>query len=164
MREAISKTPARQAEPQQDIRDLLSFRLTRLSQVSDSVGQRWLSRDYGLRLLEWRVIGLAAAMSPKARFADVSRILNADKGQLSRTVSALVTKGLISQSPDPSDQRGRVLSLTGAGQDIYRRVMPEAVRRNAEMVRNLTSNEIAHLFELLEKMQPIMDERAKNEP
>lgn len=152
-----------QYEAQQtDIRNLLSFRLTRLSQVSDSIGQRWLGRQYGLRLLEWRVIGLIAAI-PFARFAQLAAMLHIDKGQLSRVTSALGDRGLIKAVPDPDDQRGRVMRLTSAGYDLYQQILPGAIRRNQDMVRDLSKTEIETLFQLLDRLQPFMDARSEHE-
>lgn len=145
-----------------DIRDLLSFRLTRLSQVSDAIGQRWLLREYGLRLLEWRVLGVVAAL-PVTRFAQLAEILTTDKGQLSRMITAMRQRGLIETVPDPHDQRGRLICLTDEGRRLYEKILPGAIRRNHDMVRNLSDQEITTLFQLLDKLQPLMDARSERD-
>lgn len=145
-----------------DIRELLSFRLTSLAQVSDANGQRWLLQDHDLRLLEWRVIGLTATLDP-ARFSELAQILNIDKGQLSRIISRLTRRGLVEMQRDPEDLRGRVMSLSDQGRAIYHQVLPGAIRKNQEMVQDLTMEEVRTLFSLLDKLKHITERRAERE-
>lgn len=141
-----------------DIRNLLSFRLTRLSQVSDSLGQRWLKQEFGLRLLEWRIIGLTAVTAP-IRFAELARTLRTDKGQLSRMTSTLVEKGLLELRLDPGDQRSRLVHLTEAGHALYDRILPGITERDDAMSGQLSAAELETLNRLLDKLQTVVDTR-----
>lgn len=142
-----------------DIRDLLTFRIALLSAAADRVGQRWLAREFGLRIMEWRVLGVVAALGP-VRFLDVARTLIVDKGQLSRLVKALAARGLLASAPDPDDQRTIRLSPTADGAALHRRVLARALERNERVVAALEPDEVETLFALLDKLQPFMTHRA----
>ena len=140
-----------------DIRDLMSFRLARLAAASDKSGQQWSLSQYGLRLNEWRVLGLAAAMNP-APFSDIARALSMDKGQLSRIVKALTERGLMRSAPDRRDQRALSLWVTPAGRDLYRRMVASAKRRNEKTMACLTASEQEELLRLLAKVADEIDQ------
>jgi DNA-binding MarR family transcriptional regulator len=141
-----------------DIRDLLTFRIAMLAATNDRVGQSWLWSDFGLRILEWRVIGLTAAMEP-VRFGTIARRLLVDKGQLSRLVKGLVERGLIQTAPDDEDQRTMRISMTEAGLRLHRKALDKAFARNDRIVSAMTRDETQMLFQLLDKLQPLMDHR-----
>lgn len=145
------------AQAAMDIRDLVSFRLARLAAASDKVAQQWSLAQFGIRLNEWRVLGLAAAMNPAA-FSDVARMLSMDKGQLSRIVKALTARGLISPAPDQRDQRALSLSATAKGYALYREMCAMADRRNRETMACLTAGEQAELLRLLGKVADEIDD------
>lgn len=147
--------------PIRDIRDLLTFRLALLSQASDKIGQTWLAGEFGLRIVEWRVLGIVAAEGP-ARFRDVARTLVMDKGQLSRLVRTLVRRGLIASEPDRSDQRAVRLRLTDSGSRLHGQVLARALERNERVVSALTPEDARILFVLLDKLQPFMTHRAES--
>jgi DNA-binding MarR family transcriptional regulator len=141
-----------------DIRDLLTFRIAMLAAANDRMGQSWLKGDFGLRVLEWRVLGLTVALEP-VRFGAIARRLRLDKGQLSRLVKALVQRGLVSTRTDDKDQRILRLTATSAGQALHDRVLSKALARNELIASALNAEEVATLFALLDKLQPFMDHR-----
>jgi DNA-binding MarR family transcriptional regulator len=143
-----------------DIRDLLTFRIAMLAAANDRMGQGWLQDLYGLRILEWRVLGLVAALQP-VRFGEVARALLVDKGQLSRLVKQLGERGLVAAEPDGRDQRMVLLSLTAAGWALHARILPVALERNELVVSALSAGETAQLVRLLDKLQPFMEHRVE---
>lgn len=146
-----------------DIRDLLSFRVAMLAAASDRVGQQWLSKEFDLRLQEWRVLAIVAAMEP-VRFLEVARTLLVDKGQLSRLVKSLSTRGLIDTETDPEDQRTIQLRVTEDGRAFHDRVLDRALQRNERLVSAFEPDELDAFFVLLDKLQPFMTRRAEQEP
>lgn len=142
-----------------DIRDLLTFRIAMLAAASDRVGQRWLGSEFGFRIIEWRVLGIIAALQP-VRFSEVARSLLIDKGQLSRIVNALARRGLIVSEADPDDQRTFQLRATDEGMTLHARTLERALERNERVVAALDPAELDTLFSLLDKLQPFMAHRA----
>lgn len=145
-----------------DIRDLLTFRIAMLAAASDRVGQRWLSDEFDLRILEWRVLGIVAALEP-VRFLTVADTLLVDKGQLSRLVKSLGERGLIDTETDPDDLRTIRLCVTEDGRAVHGRVLARALERNERFISALEPEELATLFALLDKLQPSITNRAEQE-
>lgn len=54
--------------------------------------------------------------------ADLSEAIRLDKSTLSRTIDALVELGHVARSPDPSDRRYNLLTLTQEGRAVCDRV------------------------------------------
>ena len=148
--------------PVDDIRDLLTFRVAMLAAANDRMGHSWLHGDFGLRILEWRVLGLVSALQP-VRFGAIARALLVDKGQLSRLVKQLVERGLIASGADLADQRNVLLSLTDKGRALHDEVLAVALARNDLVLAALSSKEADMLFSLLDKLQPFMDDRVDRE-
>lgn len=146
-----------QGAPDIDIRDLMSFRLARLAAASDKSAQQWSLSEFGLRLNEWRVLGLAAAMDP-APFSEVARALSMDKGQLSRIVKALGERGLMRTEPDRRDQRALGLLATVRGRELYDRMAARAKVRNEATMACLTPHEQEELLRLLRKVADEIDQ------
>lgn len=146
--------------PIRDIRDLLTFRLAMLASASDKIGGTWLQREFDLRVVEWRVLGIVAAEGP-ARFRDIARALLMDKGQLSRLIKPLIARKLIRSEPDRRDQRTIRLRITNAGERLHERVLARALERNGRVMSALQPEEAQTLFALLDKLQPFMTHRAE---
>ena len=148
------------ADAPHDIRDLLTFRIGLLAATNERIGHAWMTRDVGVKIMEWRVLGIVAALGPVA-FRDIVAELRIDKGQLSRLLSGLVTRGLVDVKTSPEDKRVKVLTLTEEGQAMHDRILPEAYRRNQTMIEGaLEPEEVTQLFRLLDRLQPFMDRRA----
>ena len=145
-----------------DIRDLLTFRLAMLTAASDRVGQRWLRDEFDLRLLDWRVLGIVAALEP-VRFLTIAQTLLVDKGQLSRLVKSLGKRNLIDTETDPNDLRTILLHLTEKGRALHARVLSRALERNERFISALEPEELTTFVALLDKLQPIMANRAGQE-
>jgi DNA-binding MarR family transcriptional regulator len=143
-----------------DIRDLLTFRIALIAAAADRVGQRWLSSEFDLRIMEWRVLGVVSAMQP-VRFFELARELIIDKGQLSRLVGNLTRRGLVATEPDPDDQRTVRLRPTEEGAALHVQVLARALERNERVVAALEPGELETLFSLLDKLQPYMAHRAE---
>ncbi len=141
-----------------DIRDLLTFRIAMLAAANDRMGQNWLKSSFDLRVLEWRLLGLTAALEP-VRFGAVARRLLIDKGQLSRLVKTLVERGLIETVPDEEDQRMIRLTTTEKGRTLHDRALLTAYARNDVVVSALTGAATETLFRLIDQLQPFMDHR-----
>lgn len=133
------------------IRDLLSYRLAVLANLNDRAGHAHLKETFGVTLSEWRVLGNIAVAQP-ATFSGIAGAMVIDKGQLSRTVAALVKRGLIASSVNARDRRGVVLSLTARGTRFHERVLAFAAERNAALVSGLYAHERRTLDAILAKL------------
>ena len=138
-------------ERPRDIRDLLGFRLSLLTTISDRKAQSQISGKFGMSLGEWRVLGAIQAYAP-VTLAGLARELYQDKGQLSRTIKALSGRGLVASAHDARDKRNLFFRLTPTGKRWHDRMLAFAADRNAHLVDGLKAKERAELFRLLAKL------------
>lgn len=78
-------------------------------------------RPYDVGSTQWYVLNQLVHNGPTAQ-RDFPKLLQIEKPALSDVVSALVRKGFVDQSPDPKDQRQRILSLTCDGRKLWQKL------------------------------------------
>jgi DNA-binding MarR family transcriptional regulator len=103
----------------QTFRTLASFRLHVLARLSERFYEQYYRREFGLPLLECRLIGITGGFG-QVSFKRACEEANLDKSHASRLVNHLIKRGLVEKVSNPSDQRSVMLSLTRAGRDTHR--------------------------------------------
>ena len=137
--------------PIRSIREALSFRIARMAAINERAGGHYFKSEFDLTLMEWRILGLTVAMQPVS-FADLRDILLVDKGLLSRTIKALVARGLIDTRKLKSDARQIELLTTAAGTRLHDNVLEFTIERNAAMAAVLTDQEWIAFDQILDKL------------
>lgn len=143
--------------PVEDIRDLVMFRMARLTAIGERAAGRWLNKLYGMSVNEWRVMALVHAMEP-VRSSDISTYLMMDTGQLSRVVRSLTNKKLIEARISTRDARSSELRLTPSGREQHDRMLTFVAARNEVTVSSLTHEECAEFLRILDKMTALNQE------
>lgn len=123
-------------------KELVSFRMNMLASTWTRLAAESNERDFQIDAREWRIIGMLGTQAPMS-LQGLAREVNVDKSQASRSVSALIARGLLQRESDASDGRGVQLSLTRQGLQLYRKVFPRAVKRNEELLSVLSPEERA---------------------
>lgn len=78
-------------------------------------------RPHDLGPTQWYVLyELATAGATPQR--NLARLLQIERATLTGVVAALVRKGLVTQTPDATDQRQKVLIITPAGAALWRKL------------------------------------------
>jgi DNA-binding MarR family transcriptional regulator len=133
---------------------LASFLPYRLAVVTDSI-YRLFGETYqetcNLTIPEWRALAVVAelgTMSPTV----IGQRTAMDKVKVSRATQSLVTKGLLRQSQDPRDGRGRLLRLTRKGETTHAKMVPLAAKLEAMLFNDLNRAEVAALSRVLTKI------------
>ena len=133
------------------LEDFLPYRLSvAASRVSRLLARRY-SEAYGLSIPEWRVLAIVGrfdTLSPSA----VGELTAMDKVKVSRAAASLVARGLLRQSQDPSDGRGRLLRLTRRGVSVYEGMVPLACELEGQLAEGLSRTEWSVLLKALEKL------------
>lgn len=75
-------------------------------------------RPYDLGNTQWYVLYRLSGGQPVGQ-RDLARELEVERATLSAVIAALVRKGLIEQTPDPDDQRQKLLHITPAGVNLW---------------------------------------------
>ena len=143
----VGSTPA-PSDNAHDIRDLVSFRLSRLVHINNRTGEKRFKTAHNLNLLDWSTLGLTYALD-EPYFGDITRYLNVDKGQLSRSVKTLVAAELIESIPDSQDKRRTRLRLTEVGRVRHQEILDYAKSRNDIVLSCLSPQQVEQLDHLL---------------
>ncbi len=133
------------------LEDFLPYRL---SVASENVS-RLIARNYldqiGLGMPEWRLlaaVGRHGVLSPTVAGESTSM----DKVKVSRAAASLAARGLLKQSQDPNDGRGRLLRLTRKGNTIYSGLPSMARQIEKSILSGLSATEAANLQKALLKL------------
>jgi DNA-binding MarR family transcriptional regulator len=134
-----------------DLEDFLPYRLSVATNRVSRLFAKQYSAKFGLTIPEWRVlavVGRFGTLSPSA----VGEYSAMDKVKVSRAAATLVARGLLKQSPDPTDGRGRLLRLTRKGITVHGGVVPLARGLEATLSHGLTRPEWVALNKALTKL------------
>ena len=106
-------------------------------------------RLLGLSQTEWRIVAILGARPPMTLNQMATRAGRA-KSQLSRGVSGLVRRKLVSRTGDDSDGRSALLSLAPKGQAAYKVLIRSAAERNDFLLNGLSASDKAALLRMLD--------------
>ena len=137
------------------LEEYLPHRLSVASKLVTALLQNCYAESFGLTIAEWKiltVVGHGGPISPTA----VGGRTDMDKVQISRSAANLVGRGLLSQTTDPSDGRGRLLRLTRKGTTLYNNSIPVARKFEATLAEGLSRTEWAALRKALVKLEAHM--------
>jgi len=133
------------------IRDLLSYRLHVVANLLSRGAEMRYRREHGVSLWEWRTVALLGADSPQS-LNDLAREAGVDKGQMSRVVSGLAARGVVSRDADSRDARAVRLALTAAGRRLYKALIRTAAARDEAFLGVLSAQERKALAAALDKL------------
>lgn len=132
--------------------DFLPYRLAVAAASVTRLMARRLAESNKLAISEWRVltvVGGAGVLSP----SNVGVLASMDKVKVSRAAASLVARGLVKQSQDPHDGRGRLLRLTRKGAGAYRNANALAREMEAELAQKLSRTEWTALHHSLNRLE-----------
>ncbi|HEY0941606.1 MAG TPA: MarR family winged helix-turn-helix transcriptional regulator [Steroidobacter sp.] len=142
-----------------NVEDFLTFRLTRLSNSLRTNLTKPYLESFGLSLPEWRLLALVARFAPM-RFSEVTARSGMDKGQVSRTLRVMASRGL-TKTKAIRDRGSRstealaapvMVSITPKGTSLYKAVLPVARKRQADMLLALSQPERVALYSIIDKL------------
>jgi DNA-binding MarR family transcriptional regulator len=107
--------------------------------------------EYQLAIPEWRVIAnLAEHGTLNAR--QIVEFTTMEKSKVSRAVSNLCARGLVSQQRAEGDNRAKDLALTAPGKALYSGIVPRVLAWERELLDELSPGEYRDLMYILEKL------------
>ncbi len=134
-----------------DLADFLPYLLNQAAEAASLSFQSLYRADYGMTRAQWRVIAhLGKSGGLTAR--DICRLTQTEKTKVSRAVSALEARGLLSRAVARDDRRAEILSLTEAGTAVFRSLGARAVAHDASLRKALGSHSAAHLDRALRSL------------
>jgi DNA-binding MarR family transcriptional regulator len=151
--DARSRTGAGSADEavELDLQHYFPYRLARLAErVSLAVAEVYSER-FALTRQEWRVLAILGARSEIAT-KEIGPLATLDKMQVSRAIHRLEARRIVTRKYDANDRRERIVSLTAVGRELYRKIVPYALEREAKLLAVLTREEIKVLDRAMRKL------------
>ena len=82
----------------------------------------------------------------------IAQMMGRDKGQLSRSISMMERRGLVSREPNEADQRSTLLRLTDKGEDLVGSIKAALDEVLGELLEPLETGERTELLRILKKL------------
>jgi DNA-binding MarR family transcriptional regulator len=130
--------------------DMVSSKVIRLANLLRRSGTLLYGRKFGLSQVEWRVLALVGEHAPITLNA-LAEQMGLDKGQISRGVSALVSRNLLLREYRRKG-RGIAITLGPRGEELYSELMSAAIERNSLMLAGMSDAEASELFKMLDRL------------
>lgn len=132
--------------------ELARFTPRSLAVLSNIFSQREstaLRQQLGHGTTDWRILA-ALAEVPALTATEIARYTVMSKAVISRALAPLIEQGYVVQDDGP--RGSRPLRLTEAGVDLYRRMLPLAMRAQRLIERTLTPEELATFEGMLHRL------------
>jgi DNA-binding MarR family transcriptional regulator len=108
-------------------------------------------RNFGVNVTEWRIMSLLA-IEPGIQASRICHVIGFNKGPVSRTLSAMQKRGLVTIRTAPDDGRSHAISLTARGRATHDRVIVAALDRERRLLSCLNRDEREALIALLRRI------------
>jgi DNA-binding MarR family transcriptional regulator len=138
-------------EPPIVLERFLPYRLNVLAGVVSNALAQIYEERFGLTIPGWRVVATLGQYGVRTA-RDIAAHGVMHKSTVSRAVSALEARGLVTREPNPADMREELLVLTPAGRAIYDALAPEALAFEARLLGALAPGQRKALFGLVDRL------------
>lgn len=142
----------------------IPYRLSVLTNTVSMVIASAYEREFGLTIPQWRVMAVLARY-PDLSAVEVAERTAMDKVAVSRAIQGLLDDKRVLRAFDKDDRRRSILRLSAAGQAVYTRVAPMALRYETELLSALSPTDqrtldrlLARLMEQAKSMQATRDD------
>lgn len=130
----------------------LPYVMSNLAETISSELSTIYMKQNGLSTSQWRVLAnLAQHKTLTAR--ELVALTAMEKTKISRAVSGLGQRGLLSQIRAEGDNRSKDLTLTEAGTELYQSIVPKVLSWERDLVNCLNGSEYRDLMYLLGKLK-----------
>jgi len=109
----------------------------------------YAKKNFDLTIVETRLL-LMLAMSESTTVNDLAGRSDIDRTQISRSISLLVNRRLVTRSPGTQDRREADLKLTRKGAAVHEKILGELYARNQGLISGLSPQTLAIFFEVME--------------
>ena len=148
-RNSVRATHHREHPPHIDaLIRLVSVRIVRLSELILRIGTRRFKDRFGVKPTDLRILVMLGAFQPIS-VNEVSRRTHIDKAWISRSLSGLLRRRLITRTAHPSDSRASSLSLTKKGETLLREIAPVAQEYQRQLLQGQRARDVERVLDLL---------------
>lgn len=134
------------ASEETDPAERLQHFATRLIRIARST-----HKDRSLSSAQYSVMALLNE-APRTNIVELARREGVAHPTVSRVIAGLIRLGLVVREPAPGDRRSGLLSLTAAGQKLYREVAERRVALFRMLLAQLRPETVSEVLAVTERM------------
>jgi DNA-binding MarR family transcriptional regulator len=139
----------REPEPHIDtLIRLVSVRVVRIAELILRIGTLTFKERFGVKPTDLRILVMLGAFQPIS-VNEVSRRTHIDKAWISRSLTPLLRRKLITRTEHPSDSRASLLSLTKKGEALLREIAPVAEEYQRQLLQGQRLRDVERVLDLL---------------
>lgn len=132
----------------------LPYRLSLLSNTISGAIAATYQHKFGISMPEWRIMMILAEY-PGSSADEVCRRTRIEKSVVSRALTRLMKRRLVTRGIDGNDRRRSVLKLSATGESVYEEVMPIASHYEQALLAGLSAAERRALDGILARLQQV---------
>jgi DNA-binding MarR family transcriptional regulator len=140
-----------------ELESFLTARINRLARVLNKPTDRACVVEFGIAMLEWRVLAHLSQASP-CLARDLAARMAIGKASISRVLRRLHERKLIAIRASSDDARASILTVLPAGPRMYESMLPSERERQAALLNALNANEREALSEVFGKLMSAAEE------
>lgn len=148
--------PASVAESELRLERFLPYRLNVIGFYASRALGRIYSERFGIGIPEWRVIAQLGEFG-QLTSRDISERARMHKTKVSRAVTELEKRGLVSRSENRADRREAFIALTPRGGRTYAEIVPLALGFQARWIEGLPAEDLC----VFERVLTTLTERGR---
>lgn len=142
-----------------EILDISNYAPFLLNAVSNAWGRKTSTiyrRDFGLGLVEWRVIAMLN-IEPEITASRICDVIRLDKAAVSRSLKVLLQKGLLQYEQVSNDPRKRLWRLSEEGLKTHEALLAVALSCESELVSDIPQDELNVFLQVMRQMLTNID-------
>ena len=143
-------------------RELLGFQIGSTADALRKSAALRMRREHDISLAQLRALALIDHLQP-VRLRDVAADAGADKAQISRVVTSLVSRGYVARRALAGDARSAHLELTEAGRDKVGALFRSLEERDRALRAGFQPGEIEQFTGFLARVRKAADELTLDE-
>lgn len=130
----------------------LPYQLTNIATLVSNDFAKVYKREFGLSIPQWRILANLAQYG-QSTAKQLCTQADMDKSTVSRAVKALITKGFICSKVNEQDKRAAFLMLSDEGEALYKKITPQALQWERELLSCLSDDEQRQLIAIFDKLK-----------
>ena len=100
---------------------------------------------------EWRVMAMLG-VEPDITAKRICDVIGFNKAAVSRTLHALIKRGLVEATPIPGNSRSSLLALTEEGWDLHEQILDVVLEREKRLLADFAPEEVEALIDYMNRM------------